>query len=162
MNLRDAREDDLAAIVSIYNATIPSRMVTADLEPVTVESRVPWFREHGPTRPIWVSESEGGTVDGWLSFSAFHPRAAYAATAEVSVYVDANRRRRGLGRQLLALAIEHAPSLGIANLVGLVFGHNTPSLALFEAHGFARWGHLPRIAVLDGIERDLIYVGRRC
>jgi L-amino acid N-acyltransferase YncA len=161
MNLRDAREDDLAAIVSIYNATIPSRMVTADLEPVTVESRVPWFREHGPMRPIWVSESEG-TVDGWLSFSAFHPRVAYAATAEISVYVDADRRRRGLGRQLLARAIERAPSLSVTNLVGLVFGHNTPSLALFEAHGFARWGHLPRVAVLDGIERDLIYVGRRC
>ena len=43
-NLRNATEHDLPAIVAIYNATIPSRMVTADLDPVTVEaygSRVP-------------------------------------------------------------------------------------------------------------------------
>ena len=39
MTLRDATEADLPAIVEIYNATIPGRMVTADLEPVTVESR---------------------------------------------------------------------------------------------------------------------------
>ncbi len=36
-----------------------------------------------------------------------------------------------------------------------------PSLKLFEKLGFTRWGHLPRVAVLDGVERDLIIVGRR-
>ncbi len=30
--------DDLPSIVEIYNTTIESRMVTADLEPVTIES----------------------------------------------------------------------------------------------------------------------------
>jgi len=39
MTLRDATEVDLPAIVDIYNSVIPGRMVTADLEPVTVESR---------------------------------------------------------------------------------------------------------------------------
>ena len=31
----------------------------------------------------------------------------------------------------------------------------------FERLGFARWGELPRVAVLDGVERDLIIIGRR-
>ncbi len=43
MNLRPATEADLPAIVAIYNATIPGRMVTADTEPVSVDSRQPWF-----------------------------------------------------------------------------------------------------------------------
>ena len=34
--IRDATEADLPAIVALYNATIPGRMVTADTEPVTV------------------------------------------------------------------------------------------------------------------------------
>jgi phosphinothricin acetyltransferase len=46
-------------------------------------------------------------------------------------------------------------------LLGYIFGHNATSLQLFESHGFVRWGHLPRIAVLDGVPRDLIIVGRR-
>jgi L-amino acid N-acyltransferase YncA len=41
---RDATLDDLPAIVAIYNSTVPSRQVTADLEPVSVESRLPWFQ----------------------------------------------------------------------------------------------------------------------
>jgi L-amino acid N-acyltransferase YncA len=45
---REATRADLPSIVEIYNATIPSRMVTADLEPVSVESRVHWFEQHRP------------------------------------------------------------------------------------------------------------------
>jgi len=37
--IRTALESDLPAIVEIYNSTVPSRMVTADTEPVSVESR---------------------------------------------------------------------------------------------------------------------------
>jgi L-amino acid N-acyltransferase YncA len=43
---RDATLDDLAAIVAIYNSAVPSRQVTADLEPVSVERRLPWFHAH--------------------------------------------------------------------------------------------------------------------
>ena len=49
--LRYASEADLPAIVAIYNSTVPSRMVTADTEPVTVESRLAWFREDGKQGP---------------------------------------------------------------------------------------------------------------
>ncbi|MDB5833890.1 MAG: phosphinothricin acetyltransferase, partial [Caballeronia sp.] len=54
-NFRDATLDDLPGIVAIYNSTVPSRLVTADLEPVSVESRLAWFHAHGPkARPLWV------------------------------------------------------------------------------------------------------------
>ena len=49
----------------------------------------------------------------------------------------------------------------VATLLGFVFGHNAPSLALFERLGFERWALLPRVAELDGVERDLVIVGRR-
>jgi phosphinothricin acetyltransferase len=160
MLVRDALLDDLPSIVGIYNATIPSRMVTADTEPVSVASREPWFREHTGGRPLWVVEVDGA-IAAWLSFSSFYGRPAYARTAEISIYVDAAHRRRGTGRMLLARAMAAAPSLDVATLLGFVFGHNAPSLTLFEAHGFTRWGTLPRVAVLDGVERDLIIVGRR-
>jgi L-amino acid N-acyltransferase YncA len=41
VKIRDAVEEDLPAIVEIYNSTVPSRMVTADPEPVSIESRRP-------------------------------------------------------------------------------------------------------------------------
>lgn len=165
--LRNAVEADLPAIVDIYNSIIPGRMVTADLEPVTVESRRPWLAAHQvPTRPLWVlvdtaSTVPGGTVAAWLSFDTFYPRAAYDGSAMIAIYVAERYRRQGLGRALLATAIGQAPRLGLHTLLGYIFGHNSPSLQLFESFGFGRWGHLPRVAILDGVERDLIITGRR-
>jgi L-amino acid N-acyltransferase YncA len=161
MKIRDAVESDLPAIVTIYNSTIPTRLSTADTTPVSVDSRLPWFREHHPTnRPLWVMDAEG-TIAGWFSFQSFYGRPAYHATAEVSVYVSAAHRRLGVGRQLLAEGIRRAPDFGLHTLVGYIFGHNASSLSLFESFGFERWGLLPRVAELDGIERDLVIAGRR-
>jgi L-amino acid N-acyltransferase YncA len=161
VRIRDAVERDLPAIVEIYNSTVPSRMVTADPEPVSVESRRAWFREHDPTRrPIWVAEVEG-KIAGWFSFENFRKKPAYHATAEVSVYVSEDYRRRGIGRRLLGKAIQHAPHFGLKTLTAGAFAHNEPSLKLFEEFGFERWAHYPKVAELDGVERDLVVLGLR-
>lgn len=162
MTLRDATAADLPAIVDIYNSTIASRMVTADLDPVTVASRKPWFDAHqSAARPLWILSDDHGCIAAWLSFDTFYPRAAYDGTAMIAIYVAATHRRLGLGRRLLLTALDRAPALGLHTLLGYIFGHNEPSLRLFAAHGFVRWAHLPRVAVLDGVPRDLIIVGRR-
>jgi L-amino acid N-acyltransferase YncA len=162
MIIRDAVEADLPAVIDIYNATVSTRMVTAELEPTTVEARLPWFRDHSPHRyPFWVAEWDGRVI-GWLDFKKFLPRCAYHGTAEISVYVNEQFRRRGIGQRLLEEAIDRAPSLGITAMVGLIFGHNEPSLKLFERLGFERWGFLPGVAQLDGVKRDLVVVGLHC
>jgi phosphinothricin acetyltransferase len=157
---RDATIEDLPTIVAIYNSTIASRMVTADVTPITVDSRVNWFNQHNPkTRPLWVF-SQDDVIAGWLRFENFHPRIAYQKTAELSIYLDEHFRGQGLGKYILEEAINAAPRLGVENLVGLIFGHNIPSLKLFTAFGFEKWGHLPQVAELDGVKRDLIMMGR--
>ena len=160
MKIRDAVEADLPAIINIYNAAVATRMSTAQLEPVTIESRRDWLSAHLPDRhPVWVAEIDG-RVTGWLSFKSFLPRCAYRGTIELSVYVDEKFRRRGIARKLLEEAIAHASVLGVNAMVGLIFAHNEPSLRLFERLGFERWGLLPRVARLDGVERDLMIMGR--
>ena len=158
--IRLAVPGDLPRVVAIYNASIAGRLSTADTEPVTVEERQPWFAAHGARRPLWVEEREGEVL-GWVSLSSFYGRPAYGATAELSVYVAPEAQRRGLARALVAHAIAEAPRLGLTTLLGFVFGHNAPSQALLGQHGFTRWGHLPRVAVLDGVERDLDILGLR-
>jgi L-amino acid N-acyltransferase YncA len=161
MHIRDATIEDLPAIVAIYNSTVPTRVVTADTEPVSVASRQKWFADHSPARrPLWVAE-ESGQVAGWLSYSSFYGRPAYDSTCEVSLYLVPEYRRQGLGTQMLLRCIEHAPRIRVTTLLGFIFGHNELSLRLFEKMGFLRWGCLPRVAVLDSLERDLIIMGRR-
>jgi len=161
MVIRNAVETDLPAIVHIYNAAIPSRMATADLAPVTVADRLTWFRAHTATDyPLWVMESEAAVL-GWLGFQPFYGRPAYRATAEISLYVAPSRLRQGIGKQLLQQAIQQSPALGLTTLLGLIFSHNQPSLRLFAGLAFERWAYLPGVARLDGVERDLVIVGRR-
>jgi phosphinothricin acetyltransferase len=160
MKLRNAAESDLPEIVEIYNAAIATRMATAQLETVTVAEQLPWFREHRPeTHPIWVLEKED-RVAGWLTFSTFIRRSAYRITSELSVYVHDDFRQQGVGAHLLEAALRRAPELRLTTLLGLIFAHNEPSLHLFAKFGFTRWGTLPRVANLDGVERDLVILGR--
>jgi len=159
--IRDATEADLGAIVDIYNASIPGRLATADTEPVTVESRRGWLRERDfARRPVWVAQGDAG-IDAWLAFGAFYGRPAYAATAEVSIYVAPGAQRRGLATLLMNEAVARANGLGIQTFLGFVFAHNERSVALCRKFGFETWGQLPRVAVLDGVERDLLILGRR-
>lgn len=159
---RDATLSDLDRIVQIYNSTISSRMVTADTEPITTESRLKWFDDHSSDkRPLWVVENEVQQIIGWMSFQSFYGRPAYNGTVEISIYLDEQQRGKGLGKQVLQHAIDTCPGLGIKTLLGFIFSHNEPSLKLFRSFGFEDWATLPDIAVLDDQERSLTIVGKR-
>lgn len=158
---RFAEQKDLPAIVATYNASIPSRLVTADLEPVTVESRLNWFAAHNrEERPLWIVLADDSYA-GWLSFNSFYGRPAYSGTAEISIYLEEAYKGKGLGKACLQKALQEAPSLKVLNLLGFIFGHNTPSLNLFYNSGFEKWAHLPGIANMDGVFRDLLIVGKK-
>ncbi|HZF65790.1 MAG TPA: GNAT family N-acetyltransferase [Chitinophagaceae bacterium] len=158
----NATLDDLPEIVAIYNSTVAGRMVTADVEPVSVESKVYWFHQHSAERrPLWLVKTGGNVVVGWISFQNFYGRPAYNATAEISIYLHENFRGKGFGKTLLSYSISRAPSLGLSTLLGYIFAHNLPSIKLFEQAGFKHWALLPNIANLDGVERSVIILGKR-
>lgn len=159
--IRIATEADLPAIVALYNAAVPGRVATADTEPVTVESRRGWFTAHMPDRhPLWVDERRGEIV-GWLSLGAFYNRPAWDITAEVSVYIAPAYQRQGVASGLLENAVQAAPALGLRAFIGIIFGHNEPSLAFFRQFGFEEWGFMPGVTELDEVERDVVFMGRR-
>jgi len=161
IKFRTAEKSDLPKIVEIYNSTVPTRMATADTEPVSVASREQWFDEHDSNRPLWVVEDVQNCTLGWVSFQSFYGRPAYQATVEISIYINPESRGKGLGKRILEYCLNQAPKYGIKTLVGFIFSHNTPSLRLFQQFGFEQWGQLPNIAVLDGLEKSLTILGKR-
>jgi L-amino acid N-acyltransferase YncA len=161
LHYKDATIGDLPRIVEIYNSIVAGRMVTADTDPVTVESRIAWFNAHDPDlRPLWMVMNNEENI-GWVSYQWFYGRPAYNGTAELSIYLDEKLRGRGFGEEILRHAMDSCGRLKIKTLLGYIFAHNLPSLKLFRKLGFRDWGHFPGIAELDGVERDLIIVGKR-
>ncbi|APR07803.1 putative phosphinothricin acetyltransferase YwnH [Lentilactobacillus parabuchneri] len=155
-----ATQAQLPRIVEIYNQIIPSRLATADLEPVSVASRQAWFNAFNPdTRPLWVMK-DGTQIAGWVGLESFYGRPAYHKTAEISIYIDENFRHRGLGQQTIDFVTKQLPDLGLDGLVAFIFSHNTPSQKLFKHNGFEVWGHLPDVAEMDGKRRSLDILGK--
>lgn len=163
---RDALVSDLPRIVEIYNHAVATRKCSCDLDPTTVEARRQSFDGHTPKhRPLWVAEDSskpGQGAIGYLGFFHFmNERPGYFITADLAIYLHPDYQHRGLGSYLLAQAIQLGPTLGIETLTATIFASNEASIRLFEKFGFERWGFMPRVARLEGIEKDLVLVGRR-
>jgi phosphinothricin acetyltransferase len=60
---------------------------------------------------------------------------------------------------LLKEAFMRCREIGVEQLLGFIFSHNTASVRLFERAGFERWGLLPGVAELDARKTDLSIYG---
>ncbi len=94
------------------------------------------------------------------------PGCAYTGVAELSLYISAQYRGKGIGSTLLAALIESSEKAGIWTLQGGIFPENTASLCLVKKHGFREIGRRERIGFmthgdLAGKWRDVILVERR-
>jgi phosphinothricin acetyltransferase len=98
-------------------------------------------------------------VCAWGAFTNFKDRAAYAPTAEISVYVADRAAGRGVGRAMLDALLARAPSCGIDRVLAICFAHNEPSLRLFRSRGFTEWGAFPDACTMDGVRRTVVILG---
>jgi len=88
-------------------------------------------------------------------------RCIYSGVAEVSVYVVAQARHKGVGKALLQLLILESEHAGIWTLQAGVFPENTASLALHISCGFREIGIQEKIGQDNGVWRDVILLERR-
>ncbi len=156
--IRLATINDLPSIVEIYNQTIPLRYVTADLSPVTVNSRIDWFNQFNDKRPLWVSEIDE-KVCAWASLRSFYGRPAYEKTVEIGIYIHEKYRKLGIGEELLLHAHREAKRIGIENILAFIFANNIGSVNFFRKHGYLEHGLLPRVAEIDQQKIDLMILG---
>jgi phosphinothricin acetyltransferase len=156
VRIRPAAEADLAAVRDIYNHYVAHSTCTFQVEPDTAAERLAWFRGRGPAHPVTVAEV-GGEVVGWGALSPWKSRCAYARSAEASVYVRADLRRRGVGRALLADLIARGRAAGLHTIIGGACTEHPDSLALQAALGFERVGCFREVGSKFGRWLDVAY-----
>jgi len=103
----------------------------------------------------------GDRVLGWAALSPASTRAAYAGVAEVSVYIAAQARGRGVGRSLLEALIAESEKAGIWTLQAGIFPENVASIRLHKSCGFREVGERQRISQLAGVWRNVLLLERR-
>lgn len=115
ITIRLASLDDAKALLDIYRYYVEETAITFEYDVPTLEEFTGRMRSIMAFYPYLVAE-EDGKILGYDYASKFHPRAAYAWSAEVTVYLDKAARGKGVGRQIYGKLEDYLTQMGILNL----------------------------------------------
>jgi len=156
VSTRPVTDDDLPAVLSIYEEGLATRNATFETKvPTAQQLRAKWV-----PGLAWVAELAGEVV-GWTAVMRVSARDCYAGVGETSVYVTESARGRGVGKALLYTQVMEADRAGLWTLQTSIFPENRSSLALHHSAGYRTLAVRTRIAQLDGVWRDTVLLERR-
>jgi L-amino acid N-acyltransferase YncA len=155
VELRTLAELDWPAVALIFDEGIATGDATFE---TVVPSWEAWDASHSGVRLVAELDRR---VAGWAALSDYSDRCCYRGVAEVSVYVAADVRGRGVGRALLDAVIARSEAAGMWTLQAGIFPENKPSLRLHLGCGFRLVGVRERLGELAGVWRDVLLLERR-
>ncbi|MDO5416961.1 MAG: GNAT family N-acetyltransferase [Lachnospiraceae bacterium] len=157
MKIRTAEASDVPKLLDIYNYEVLHGTATFDIHPKTLEERMVWFREHNvDNHPLIVAETEG-QVAGYASLSPYREKEAYAATVELSVYVDAACRGKGTAAALLTEILNMARERpDIHTVISVITDGNEVSVHLHEKFGFLYCGTMHEVGEKFGRKLGIV------
>jgi L-amino acid N-acyltransferase YncA len=155
------RPEDWEQVRSIYREGISTGNSTFEADAPDWDK---WNSAHLPEHRLVIRA--GDSVLGWVALSPVSSRSVYSGVAELSLYVAAGRRGKGIGSALLGALIDSSEKAGIWTLQGTIFPENVPSLRMVKKHGFKEIGRREKLGKmthgdLAGTWRDVILVERR-
>ena len=140
MLIRTATEDDLSAILDIYNDAILNTTSVYNYLPHTLEMRMEWYQQKQKDGfPVLVAE-QSGTVVGFSTYGHFRAWAAYKYSVEVSVYIHPKHRGKGIAKLLYPYLIKKAKEQQLHTLMAGIDASNVASIKLHEQFGFKTVG----------------------
>ncbi|WP_334176587.1 N-acetyltransferase family protein [Pseudoxanthobacter sp.] len=158
--VRPAVYADLPAILAIYNDAVVNTTAIWNETPSDLAGRTAWFEERiAAGFPVLVADEDGMAL-GYATYGPFRPHEGYRHTAELSIYVRADLRGRGVGKLLMARLVEEATARGVHVLVGGIEAENESSIRLHAAFGFQNCGVLPQVGAKFGRWLDLLFMAR--
>jgi len=97
----------------------------------------------------------GGDVVGWCDISP-EDLPGFTHCGRLGMGVRKDQRRKGLGRRLLAAALERARAIGLERVELEVYASNLPAIALYRQAGFSVEGTKKKARKLDGKYDDVV------
>ncbi|MGA7418665.1 MAG: N-acetyltransferase family protein [Acidimicrobiales bacterium] len=156
VTVRDAEENDLEAIVSIYNQVVATTSAMWREQPTSMAERRAWLSE---TRtkglPVLVATDTSGVL-GFASCAPFRDWPGYARTVEHSIHVHADARGRGIGARLLSALEVQARGLRVHVMVAGIDATNEGSMRFHQRAGFVEVARMPEVGRHRGQWRDLV------
>jgi phosphinothricin acetyltransferase len=159
--IRPAEPKDLDAIVDIYNHYVTTTHFTFDTEAFTTEARRPWFDQFDGARYRCLVLVGGGGVVGYANSAAFKPKAAYATSVEVSIYLAPGATGRGAATPLYAALFSALAGQDVHRAYALIALPNDASIAFHKRFGFTEVAHLNEVGRKFDRYWDVAYFEKR-
>ena len=115
IKIRKALPEDAAALLAIYSPYVTGTAVSFEYDPPSVgefRARIESISEKYP----YLAAEADGVIAGYAYAHAFHERAAYRRSAELSIYIDKAYHGLGIGRTLYTELARRLAGMGVANL----------------------------------------------
>lgn len=155
MKIRLATENDVPAILTIFNDALIHTTAVYSYQPASLKDQLEWFRHKMETHiPVYVAEDELGLM-GFITYGPFRARPAYKYTVELSIYVDQCARNQGVGKALMRQLLAVCEEKGLATLICGVDSENTASIALCQRFSFTYSGTIKKVGYKFGRWLDL-------
>ncbi|SHI65313.1 MULTISPECIES: GNAT family N-acetyltransferase [Clostridium] len=156
MIIRKAEITDLKELLEIYNYEVKNGVATLDLEPRTLEQREEWFYKHNiHNHPLFVAEIDN-CVAGYASLSSYREKEAYKSTVELSIYIGADYRKKGVASKLMEFTLDEAKKDERTHtVVSVITAGNEASRKLHEKFGFEFCGTIKEVGMKFGEYRDI-------
>lgn len=141
MVIRMAKKEDAGHLLAIYNYEVENGVATFDLEPKSLDEWMDWFHRHNiDNHPLLVAEVDG-VIAGYASLSSYRDKEAFRSTVELSVYVSAQYRHKGVATALMQTILEKAKQDSNTHLVvSVITSGNEVSTRLHKRFGFTYCG----------------------
>ena len=119
MEIREARMEDVSRLLEIYTYYVEKTAISFETTTPSVEEFQSRIESTLKKYPYLVIE-DYGIVQGYAYAGAFHTRAAYARSCELSIYLDRNATGKGFGRRLYEALEVKLKTQGILNLYACI------------------------------------------
>ena len=156
ISIRDVLISDAGQIAIIYNYYVETSTCTFDTESLNtndIEGKI----KNNNGFP-WLVYEENNKILGYVHLSKFKERKAYGNTSELSIYVNKDYSRKGIGSKLMINIIQTPIKLGITNIISALALPNSESLNLHRKMGFNRNGVLHNVGHKFGRTIDVMYL----
>jgi L-amino acid N-acyltransferase YncA len=159
--LRDASEQDMAAIQAIYAQEVLHGLASFEEVPPSTEEMLARRAAVLDLGLPYLAAELDGRVVGYAYATAYRPRPAYRYTVEDSVYVAEAMQGRGVGRALLSALIARCETGPWRQMVAVIGDRgNAGSVALHRQQGFRLVGIFEAVGFKLGRWVDTVLMQR--
>lgn len=155
MLIRSANTNDSKVISDIFNHYVVNSFFTFEENPISTEGMQQKISEILDANLPFLVIINNDIILGYCNLHNWNNRLAYQHTKELSIYLNPNFTKKGIGSLLLSELLKNLNRESIHCILSTIAIPNEASVALHKKFGFEQASHMKQVGKKHGEWRDI-------